>query len=231
VAEARTDETDESEGLADQFKVLSNAKRLRLLRFLVQPHYLEEIASELRMARQTAQEHVQLLLDEGLVRKVAGRRDTGPVADYVVVPQRLFALYESMGKLAGLQPDVGEEALRPQTQALKTGLAPQRAQELPRLTIVHGLHIGRTVALTGSGPWLIGRDPHAAACLDYDPFVSQRHAEVRRGSAGYELADLYSSNGTFLDWKKVSRGGSERLANGDVVRIGKTLLVFRHPTL
>lgn len=224
-------EGEEADGLADQFKVLGNAKRVRLLRFLVEPHYLEEIASELKMARQTAQEHVQLLLEAGLVRKVPGRRESGPVTDYVVVPQRLFALYESVGKLGGLEPELEAEATRPLTQPLMTGLAPPRPQDLARLTIVHGLHIGRTSALGGAGPWLVGRDPHAALCLDYDPFVSQRHAEIRRGPAGYEVVDLYSSNGTFVDWKRLARGASEPVENGAVVRVGKSLLVFRRPTL
>jgi pSer/pThr/pTyr-binding forkhead associated (FHA) protein len=74
----------------------------------------------------------------------------------------------------------------------------------------------------------VGRDPHALVCLDYDPFVSTRHAELRRASGGgFELADLHSSNGTYLDWKRLERGVVRPLANGGLVRCGKTLLLFR----
>lgn len=232
VGEGSTDTASDYDQLAGALKVLGNAKRLRLLHFLTQPHYLEEIASELKMARQTAQEHVEQLVDLGVIQRVRGRRDHGPVTDYVVVPQRLFALYEDVGKLGVLHPEVaGDPLMRPMTTPMATGVPAPREQDLPRVTIVHGMRIGQTVPLGGQGPWLLGRDPAAPVCLDYDPFVSTRHAEVRRVAGGFELADLYSSNGTFVDWKRVSRGGAQKVENGSVLRLGKTLLLFRRPVL
>jgi DNA-binding transcriptional ArsR family regulator len=236
MAEGKEGKGTDPEGfdaLAGYLKVLGNPKRLHLLHFLTEPHYLEEIASELKMARQTAQEHVQLLLDIGVVQRVRGKRDSGPVTEYVVVPQRLFSIHEEFGKLGVLEPDLddaGAQALRPPTSPLMTGAQPPKEQDLPRLTIVHGRRIGQTTALTGQGPWLLGREPTATICLDYDPFVSSRHAEVRRApGGGFEVADLYSSNGTYVEWKKVPRGGAQGLANGAVVRVGKSLLLFRRP--
>lgn len=218
------------DSLASYLKVLGSPKRLHLLQFLVKPHYIEEIASELKMARQTAQEHVQQLLGIGVIQRVRGRRDHGPVTDYVVVPQRLFGIHEEFGKLGVLEPELElEPEFRPATSPLATGQAVPKEQDLPRLAIVHGMRIGQTTALQGQGPWLIGRDPHATLCLDYDPFVSSRHAEVRRAPGGFEVADLYSSNGTFVDWKRLPRGGNQRIDNGAVVRVGKSLLVFRKP--
>ncbi len=225
-----TEEADPLEALAGYMKVLGNSKRLNLLRFLVKPHYLEEIASELKMARQSAQEHVQQLMEIGVVQRVRQSREPGGVVDYVVVPQRLFAIHEEFGKLGGLSPEVEDgEDLRPRTAPLVTGQATPKEGDLPRLVIVHGMRIGLTTALAGQGPWLVGREADATISLDYDPFVSARHAEVRRTPAGFEIADLYSSNGTFVDWKRVPRGNRERLDNGTVVRIGKTILIFRRP--
>lgn len=233
MSEERASEPDEGgdlDSLASYLKALANAKRLHLLRFLQKPHYLEEIASELGVARQTAQEHVQQLVELGVVQTVRGRREHGPVTDYVVVPQAVFRIHEKFGKLGMLEPDVDEEPeLRMATSPAVTGVVAPKEQDLPRLTIVHGMRIGRTMALSGQGPWLLGRDPHATACLDYDPYVSTRHAEVRRTAGGFEVADLYSSNGTFVDWKRLARGGAQRLDNGAVVRVGKSLLLFRKP--
>lgn len=215
--------------LAGYLKVLGNPKRLGLLQFLVEPHAMEEIASELKMARQTALEHVQQLVDIGVVRKVPGRGDHGPVSEYVVVPQRLFSISEDFGKLGVLQPKI-EELLRPPTSPLVTGAAAPREQDLPRFAIVHGQRLGQTTALTGNGPWLFGREAASAVVLDYDPFVSSRHAEVRRAAGGgFEVADLYSSNGTWLDWKRLPRGGTQKLENGGLLRVGRTLLLFRKP--
>lgn len=226
--ESATD-TDNLDPLAAYLKVLGNPKRLRLLQFLVKPHYIEEIASELKMARQTAQEHVQQLLDIGVVQRVRGRREHGPVTDYVVVPQRVFTIHEEFGKLGVLELEFEKrEEMRPMTQPLVTGPVVQREEDLPRVTIVHGMRIGQTEALTGQGPWLLGRDPTATMCLDYDPFVSSRHAELRRlAGGGFEVADLYSSNGTFVDWKRIPRGTTRKLENGSVVRVGKSILLFR----
>lgn len=218
------------DALSGYLKVLGNAKRLHLLQYLVKPHYIEEIASELRMARQTAQEHVQQLLDIGVVQRMRGKRDHGPVTDYVVVPQRLFGIHEEFGKLGVLEPELDERPeLRPPTSPMVTGAQVPKEQDLPRLTIVHGMRIGQTATLTGSGPWLLGRDPAATVSLDYDPFVSARHAEVRRATGGFEVADLYSSNGTYVDWKRLPRGAAQAIANGAVVRVGKSILLFRKP--
>ncbi|HWG92301.1 MAG TPA: FHA domain-containing protein [Candidatus Thermoplasmatota archaeon] len=218
------------DALAGYLKALGNPKRLHLLQFLVKPHYIEEIATELKMARQTAQEHVQQLLDIGVIQRVRGRRDSGPVTEYVVVPQRLFAIHEEFGRLGVLEPDLEElEALRAPTSPLTEGVAAPKENDLPRLTIVHGRRIGHTTPLLGNGPWLVGRDPNAAVSIDYDPFASTRHAEIRRVPGGFEVADLYSSNGTFADWKRLPRGGAQKLENGTVIRAGKTLIVFRRP--
>ncbi|MCI0574246.1 MAG: FHA domain-containing protein, partial [Myxococcaceae bacterium] len=227
----KSSDAGDLDALAGYLKVLGNPKRLHLLQFLVRPHYLEEIASELKMARQTAQEHVQQLLDLGVVQRVRGRRDSGPVTEYVVVPQRLFRIHEEFGKLGVLEPELEEQqALRPPTSPMVTGATAPREQDLPRLTIVHGMRIGSTMALQGQGPWLLGREATATVVLDYDPFVSARHAEVRRiAGGGFEVADLYSSNGTFVDWKRLPRGGAQRVDNGAVVRVGKSILLFRKP--
>lgn len=225
-----TDKAEGFESLSTYLRALGNAKRLRVLQFLVKPHPIEEIASELKIARQTAQEHVQQLLDIGVVERMRGRGDRGPVTLYVVAPQRLFRIHEEFGKLGVLEPEVEpEEGLRRPTSPLLTGATGPKEQDLPRLTIVHGMRIGQTTTLSGEGPWLLGREPAASVCLDYDPFVSLRHAEVRRAQAGFEVADLYSSNGTFLDWKRLPRGASGRLENGSTVRVGKTILLFRRP--
>jgi DNA-binding transcriptional ArsR family regulator len=217
------------ESLAAYFKALANAKRVHLLHFLVEPHHLEEIASELGVARQTAQEHVQQLVEAGLVQRVEGRGESKPVVDYVMVPQRVFHVYEMVGRLGDLEPtfEAKREVRAVTVEDGGPAAARSREEDLPRLVIVHGMRIGETTTLDGAGPWLIGRDPHAAVCLDYDSFASARHAEVRRTTGGFEVADAYSSNGTFLDWKPLPRGAAIPLENGHLLRVGRTLLLFR----
>lgn len=220
--------TDDGLGpLADGLKVLANEKRLHLLQFLTTPHYIREIATELQIARQSAQAHVDQLLELGLVERVSGRREHGPVTDFVVVPQRLFRIQESFTRLGRLEAErVDEKHLR--TEELKTDGPTPSTSPVSRLVVVHGMRIGERAPLTGEGPWMVGRDPGAQLCLDYDPFVSTRHAEVRRdGRGGYELVDLYSRNGTAVDWEPLERGEARALEPGSVIGVGRTLVVFR----
>lgn len=219
------------DALAADLKALAHEKRVRLVHFLVEPHSLEEIASELGVARQTAHEHLQQLLEVGLVARQETRPDGRPGMSFVLVPHRLFHVYEMVGKLGAVDPRLDERVMaRLVTHADAASAPPLRDADLPRLTIVHGMRVGHTAILSGDGPWLIGRDAHATICLDYDPYASGRHAEVRRAGGGFAVADLYSSNGTNLDWVPLARGAVEPLDNGALLRIGRTLLSFRRPS-
>jgi DNA-binding transcriptional ArsR family regulator len=213
--------------LARDLAPLSYEKRLELLHFLIRPHYLEEIASHLKMARQAAQKHIDQLLEVGVIKKQPGRRDSGPVVEYVVVPQRLFALGEEFAKLGVLKPLAADEALS-RTQVVTRSPAVGHAQPGPALVAVHGMKAGTVFRLApGTGPWTVGRDADRTVCLDYDPFVSNRHAEVALRNAQFVLVDTFSTNGTFLNWERLPRGGEAALQPGDVVGVGKSLLVFR----
>lgn len=229
----RVDEptTDASEdALAAALKALAHPRRLRLLRFVTEPRSLEEIASELSVARQTAQEHLDQLLALELLETRRGRGDHGgPVAQYVLVVTRLFEIYDRLGIRLGILASELDEDVRPSTPTspLAPGATAPSLDDAPRLTIVHGMRVGQTIPLTGEGPWLTGRDPAAALCLDYDPFVSHRHAEVRRARRGFEVADALSSNGVYVDWRRVPRASMVPITNGTLLRAGKTLILFR----
>ena len=222
---------DEEEALASALKALAHPKRLRILRFATTAASLEEIANDLKVARQSAQEHVDQLLALRLLEPIRGRGDHGPVTRYVVVVARVFDVYDRLGTRLGLLAADLEQDVRLHlpTSPLASRVGAGGAPTAPQLTIVHGMRVGQTIPLTGAGPWLLGRDAAATICLDYDGYVSHRHAEVRRGSRGFELADALSSNGVFVDWARVPRGGVAPLSNGSIVRAGKTLLVFRMP--
>ncbi len=220
------------EGLANDLSPLSNPTRLRLLHYLTRPRYLEEIASHLKMSRQAAQKHIDQLLEIGTIKKQQGARDSGPVVEYLVVPQRIFSIGEEFDKLGVLKPE--EDLSTLERTSPGTAAPPRQPRAVtespsPRLLLVHGMNIGTMFPLTGTaGAWLVGRDSKANICLDYDPFVSNRHAEVRRAADGsFAIADAFSTNGTSVNWQALARGEVHPLKTGDVVGVGKTLLLFR----
>ncbi|MDQ4142207.1 MAG: zinc-ribbon and FHA domain-containing protein [Actinomycetota bacterium] len=68
----------------------------------------------------------------------------------------------------------------------------------------------------------IGRHPESDIFLD-DITVSRKHAEIRRGQSGFELHDVGSLNGTYLNRERVE---TAVLGTGDEVQVGKFKLVF-----
>ena len=67
-----------------------------------------------------------------------------------------------------------------------------------------------------------GRHPEADIFLD-DVTVSRRHAEFRHNEGSFEVVDVGSLNGTYVNREPRN---SQTLAAGDEIQIGKFRLVF-----
>ena len=57
-----------------------------------------------------------------------------------------------------------------------------------------------------------------------DPAVSRKHAGIRKIDSSYELADLGSTNGVYVNGHKVPK---KTLEPGDIIRVGNTEAVFK----
>jgi|SRR5215211_272776 len=73
----------------------------------------------------------------------------------------------------------------------------------------------------------IGRRVDNDVALSWDNDVSRRHAELRRIPEGWTLVDEGSSNGSYLNGRRVT--GHQPLREGDVLRFGDTVVLFRAP--
>lgn len=80
---------------------------------------------------------------------------------------------------------------------------------------------GRSLAL-GPDPILIGRDPQNDLVLD-DRRVSRKHAEIRLRLGRYTLYDLQSTNGTYVNGRRVAE---KVLEDGDKISVGGLELMF-----
>jgi hypothetical protein len=67
----------------------------------------------------------------------------------------------------------------------------------------------------------IGRAATCAIGMADDSFVSQLHARVFREAGSTMIEDLGSTNGTYLNGKRVTK--AERVTKGDRVQIGNTV--------
>jgi signal transduction histidine kinase len=94
---------------------------------------------------------------------------------------------------------------------------------LPALFVIQGRNRGARYDLADiEGAVSIGREAGNAIRLE-DNEVSRRHAEVRRVGELFVVGDLKSSNGTFVNDRKIERA---ELASGDRIRVGRSVLVY-----
>jgi FHA domain-containing protein len=71
-----------------------------------------------------------------------------------------------------------------------------------------------------SAPLTIGRGGQNDLVLSGDEFASARHVRVEARRDGVWVQDLGSTNGTYVNGSRVA--GAQRLAPGDVLRVGET---------
>ncbi|MEX2185873.1 MAG: ATP-binding protein [Pirellulales bacterium] len=93
------------------------------------------------------------------------------------------------------------------------------------LFVIKGADQGMRFELD-QGIVVLGRDTTATVQL-HDSEISRRHAEVRGHNGRFVLTDAGSSNGTFVNGRRVE---SQELATGDQVQIGATTFLFTAPT-
>ena len=94
---------------------------------------------------------------------------------------------------------------------------------VPSLFVIQGRNRGARYDLSGhDGPVSIGRESGNVVQLD-DNEVSRRHAEIRVSEGVPSIVDLGSSNGTFVNGRRVER---TRLVPGDQVLVGRTVMTY-----
>ncbi|HYH60691.1 MAG TPA: FHA domain-containing protein, partial [Solirubrobacterales bacterium] len=80
--------------------------------------------------------------------------------------------------------------------------------------------------LPDSGRITIGRDDSADVVIESDEQISRVHAQLERVGGSWVISDDgLSRNGTWIGGSRLS--GRRRLSDGDAVRVGQAVLVFR----
>ena len=109
---------------------------------------------------------------------------------------------------------------------VKARLEAERARQ-PFLVFQDEAKAQRIVALADPERSLtIGRSEQTDVAITWDAQVSRLHAQLE-GAAGEWLVvdDGISSNGTFVNGQRIA--GRRRLVDGDVIRVGGTVILFR----
>ncbi|HZU70586.1 MAG TPA: FHA domain-containing protein [Ktedonobacteraceae bacterium] len=84
---------------------------------------------------------------------------------------------------------------------------------------------GQTILEPTANPYTIGRSQDNQLVVQ-DAKVSSHHAEIRSQGQNYEIVDLASSNGTFVNEQRLAPYTPRPLSNGDQIRFGDTVFLF-----
>lgn len=223
------------ERLAAHLRALSHPARLEILWRLRIPHKPVDVLvrprrqdadlpQERAMTRQSIQAHLETLEEVGVVLRTEDPEGGG--AQWVTSHQHLFALIEEMRCLTAIRPAARVDVDATLSHQPATGSSWPAG---PKLVLVTGPWEGQVFPLAGAGPWTIGRSRSCDVSLSYDPFVSAEHARVERAGKTFSLETAPGArNPPRLNFEPVPGRASPRMLEaGDVVGLGRSLLVFR----
>lgn len=225
------------DALASAFGALASPTRLQILRALRTPHALAEIHvrsadAGRAIARQTVREHLNKLIQVGMVATREVDRAYGDTVEFVANHQTLYALAEEVRGLSRVRPAIEPDGATAHAQA-----APdlRRAREAttgaPRLVIVKGLDEGASFPLkpdaSGKTEWVIGRRRGVDIALDFDPYVSAENSRIAWDGRAHLLEGLADArNGTSVNFRPLAAGERHALRHGDLVGVGRCHLLF-----
>ncbi|RMG19131.1 MAG: FHA domain-containing protein [Planctomycetota bacterium] len=133
------------------------------------------------------------------------------VGDVIEVGAHAIRLISDLPEMV---PRLDRAAIPPAASAAPAGGAALRA--------LQGNDAGRVFPLDDRAVTIIGRGATTDVTL-WDIRASRAHARIDRQGSAYRLSDLNSSNGTFVNGRRIT---THHLRPGDTIRIGTSLLEF-----
>jgi hypothetical protein len=211
-----------------RLRALASPVRIQLLKALVTPSRATELRiravgeragldAERFLGRTTLIEHIDVLEEAGLVRRIG--------ETYATDQQAVVALLQDLGDLARLRAlvevdvEVTRAAPTPSVQPLP---------RLPRVLVANGPEAGRAFGLEGAGPWRVGREKECEVALAHDPHVSRVHVIIERDGDGFVARVApQTKNPVFVDFAQLAAGEPARLRAGALLSVGATALVLQ----
>ncbi len=232
------------QALVSTLKAISDENRFSLLTALKEPRTINEIEltaesetgtyqGDRSLTRQGVQYHLDILRQAGLVAATHQNRGGRMMNVHQIDPCGMYtfldALERYLGDLASKAPAVDRATIK------LTDTRQLQWPEEPRLVVVRGLTSGAGFSLAGPPPrsdrgWIVGRSPTAEIALPYDPYIDAAQSEILPDGDRFRLLDLRSSeNRIFLNDQLLGRGEGTQLDRGDVIRLGRSELLYQGP--
>jgi len=125
---------------------------------------------------------------------------------------------------SGFNAEGSDETLVRDSKTLRLKLEAARKAK-PCLVIYLGKPLGKRFFLTGE-PQAIGRGSECEIPI-LDGSLSRKHAQVfKKGVGRYCIKDLGSTNGTFVNNRKLLPGKTREIKHGDTLKVGNVIFKF-----
>ncbi len=229
--------------VAEILAALAYAPRLELMEILRIPRSIPDISlkplrasaasanPDRSVSRQTVAAHLAKLVSADLVRE---EREPGASRRHVKFVANAPRLYEVLDDLRRICVRTLSPVLAADETRTVSDAPTARHASGPRLVLVRGVNEGQVFPLKETaredGTWKIGRRRGLQVALDFDRYVSTTHAIIQREAGphgGHRISDApESKNGTFVNWARLGEGEQHNLRSGDVISVGRTMLVF-----
>ena len=144
------------------------------------------------------------------------------VLKYSLLVLLYFFIYRAVRSVAS---ELGGRAAAARRDRAPAERAPaSKGRRAPSTVVVHAGDGAKAGTVKLAGPVEIGRAESCAITVD-DTYVSQHHARLFPRDGTWYVEDLGSTNGTFLNDRRVAQAAE--IHAGAVVRVGKTVLELR----
>jgi pSer/pThr/pTyr-binding forkhead associated (FHA) protein len=144
------------------------------------------------------------------------------VLKYSLLALLYLFIYRAVRSVAG--DLAGRRASRPSEPRPVARKPASRSAKSPTSVVVHAPDGRKVGTFRLAAPLEVGRGESCQIRVD-DTYVSQVHARVYGKDGAWFVEDLGSTNGTYLNDRRLSTAAE--VHPGDVVRVGKTLLELR----
>ncbi len=112
----------------------------------------------------------------------------------------------------------------PAKEAARAPARPRKSGRKAKVVLLGDAPFRRQGSWEVQAEMVVGRAPECAICVE-DEFASNQHARIYRAEGGYYVEDLGSTNGTYVNGRRINY--PTELRYGDRIRVGRTVLEFR----
>lgn len=117
--------------------------------------------------------------------------------------------------------DRRDEGGRPTLPDIEAFCTTPKSSDRACIVVIYGPELGKRASL-GHGTFELGRSSRSDLCIDQES-ISRHHARIRFDGKRHVIEDLGSTNGTFVNERRLER---TVLNDGDQVKLGRSILKY-----